>query len=109
MARSSGTWKKGDPSPNPAGRPKDGESMAGILRAVGDEVPKGKDERTYKHRLAEVLWKRAAVDEDLSAARLLLEYTELKPRDADNRELLERLARIEADLAVSGTNGHGSN
>lgn len=32
-------WKKGIPSPNPAGRPKDGESWAAIIKSVGDMYP----------------------------------------------------------------------
>jgi len=32
-------WKKGQPSPNPKGRPKDGESWAAIIKAVGDMYP----------------------------------------------------------------------
>lgn len=32
-------WKKGMRSPNPAGRPKDGESWAAIIKAVGDMYP----------------------------------------------------------------------
>jgi hypothetical protein len=32
-------WKKGGPSPNPAGRPRDGESWAAIIKAVGDMYP----------------------------------------------------------------------
>jgi hypothetical protein len=31
-----GRWIKGAPSPNAAGRPKDGESWAGIIKQVGD-------------------------------------------------------------------------
>jgi len=32
-------WVKGGKSPNPAGRPKDGESWAAIIKAVGDMYP----------------------------------------------------------------------
>lgn len=32
-------WKKGMKSPNPTGRPKDGESWAAIIKAVGDMYP----------------------------------------------------------------------
>jgi len=32
-------WKKGQPSPNPKGRPKDGESWAAIITSVGDMYP----------------------------------------------------------------------
>lgn len=37
--RGNPSWKKGAPSPNPAGRPKDGESWAAIIKAVGDMYP----------------------------------------------------------------------
>lgn len=32
-------WVKGGKSPNPAGRPKDGESWSAIIKAVGDMYP----------------------------------------------------------------------
>ena len=32
-------WVKGGKSPNPAGRPKDGESWAAIIKSVGDMYP----------------------------------------------------------------------
>jgi hypothetical protein len=32
-------WEKGGKSPNPAGRPKDGESWAAIIAAVGNMAP----------------------------------------------------------------------
>jgi hypothetical protein len=32
-------WKKGMASPNPAGRPKDGESWAAIIKSIGDMYP----------------------------------------------------------------------
>jgi len=32
-------WVKGGKSPNPSGRPKDGESWAAIIKAVGDMYP----------------------------------------------------------------------
>lgn len=32
-------WEKGGKSPNPAGRPKDGESWAAIIKSVGEMYP----------------------------------------------------------------------
>ena len=37
--RGNPAWKKGEKSPNPAGRPKDGESWAAIIKSVGDMYP----------------------------------------------------------------------
>lgn len=37
--RGNPNWKKGGASPNPTGRPKDGESWAAIIKAVGDMYP----------------------------------------------------------------------
>ena len=37
--RGNPNWKKGGESPNPAGRPKDGESWAAVIKAVGDMYP----------------------------------------------------------------------
>ncbi len=32
-------WKKGDPSPNPSGRPKTGQSWGEIAKEIGDQYP----------------------------------------------------------------------
>lgn len=37
--RGNPNWVKGGASPNPAGRPKDGESWASIIKSVGDMYP----------------------------------------------------------------------
>lgn len=37
--RGNPAWVKGGKSPNPTGRPKDGESWAAIIKAVGDMYP----------------------------------------------------------------------
>ena len=37
--RGNPNWKKGGASPNPQGRPKDGESWAAIIKSVGDMYP----------------------------------------------------------------------
>lgn len=37
--RGNPNWQKGGKSPNPAGRPKDGESWASIIKSVGDMYP----------------------------------------------------------------------
>ena len=37
--RGNPNWKKGGASPNPTGRPKDGESWAAIIKSVGDMYP----------------------------------------------------------------------
>lgn len=37
--RGNPTWKKGGPSPNPAGAPKRGESWAEIIKRVGEYTP----------------------------------------------------------------------
>ena len=37
--RGNPAWVKGGKSPNPAGRPKDGESWAAIIKSVGDMYP----------------------------------------------------------------------
>jgi len=37
--RGNPAWVKGGKSPNPSGRPKDGESWASIIKAVGDMYP----------------------------------------------------------------------
>ena len=37
--RGNPNWLKGGKSPNPSGRPKDGESWAAIIKSVGDMYP----------------------------------------------------------------------
>ena len=37
--RGNPSWQKGGKSPNPSGRPKDGESWAAIIKSVGDMYP----------------------------------------------------------------------
>lgn len=37
--RGNPNWQKGGKSPNPTGRPKDGESWAAIIKSVGDMYP----------------------------------------------------------------------
>lgn len=37
--RGNPAWTKGGKSPNPAGRPKDGESWAAIIKSIGDMYP----------------------------------------------------------------------
>src|SRR5690348_13759826 len=37
--KTSTSWKKGDPSPNPAGAPKRGESWAELIKQYGDLTP----------------------------------------------------------------------
>lgn len=37
--RGNPAWTKGGKSPNPAGRPKDGESWASVIKAVGEMYP----------------------------------------------------------------------
>ena len=39
IKRGNPNWKKGGKSPNPAGRPKDGESWAAIIASVGNMYP----------------------------------------------------------------------
>ena len=37
--RGNPNWKRGGKSPNPSGRPKDGESWSGIIKEIGDMYP----------------------------------------------------------------------
>jgi hypothetical protein len=38
-SRGNPAWKKGGVSPNPTGRPKDGESWSGVIKAIGEMYP----------------------------------------------------------------------
>lgn len=48
--RTSGTWPKGIPSPNPAGRPRTGETWRDLIQKVGDEEITDEDGRTLTRR-----------------------------------------------------------
>ncbi|MFQ5850904.1 MAG: DUF5681 domain-containing protein [Candidatus Binatia bacterium] len=49
-------WKKGDPSPNPKGRPKNSECITAIIRKMLEEpCPHDKQKRKWKELVAEAL------------------------------------------------------
>ena len=89
-------FRRGEPSPNPNGRPKGSKSAANLLRT---EMITEDDVRQV---IAVVLQK--AVAGDLAAASLILERTvpKLRPRADVEEEAALQEARVRASRAVGG-------
>lgn len=113
MATASTTpWSPGF-SDNPAGEPLTAQSIIAMLDRIGDELvlPPGAaaDAPRISRRelLARVLWTRATLDADNTAAKLIIEYLDGKPGEtgdasgglptftADDYALAETLAQEE--------------
>lgn len=71
-----GQFAKGH-SGNPNGRPKKGRALSDLLRTAGNKSHG--EGITRKRALAEKIWEMA-LDGDLSAARLIYEYVDGKPK-----------------------------
>jgi len=92
MATSSTTvWAAGF-SGNPAGEPLNAKSIIEMLDRIGDELvaPPGGQAGdpaapliTRRELLARVLWTRAILDADGAATKLIIEYLDGKPGDAE--------------------------
>jgi hypothetical protein len=89
MATSSTTvWAPGF-SENPGGEPLSAKSIIEMLDRIGDEMvaPPGSQDGgtpiTRRELLARVLWTRAIVDADGAAIKLIIEYLDGKPGDAE--------------------------
>ena len=93
MATASTTvWAKGF-SDNPAGEALNARSIIEMLDLIGDEGvrapgPSAADEPdapliTRRELLARVLWTRAILDADNAAAKLIIEYLDGKPGEAE--------------------------
>ena len=92
MATSSTTaWAKGF-SDNPAGKTLRAKSIIEMLDRIGDEkvrapgVPADDPDApilTRRELLARVLWTRAILDADGAATKLIIEYLDGKPGDAE--------------------------
>jgi hypothetical protein len=77
-------WKKGQPSPNPGGRPKEvlvsvPVSWASALRKVGRELnPKSKEGYSFLESAARMLWHKVANEGSVRAADFIAERTDGK-------------------------------
>ena len=86
------TWTAGF-SENPAGEPLSAKSIIEMLDRIGDELvrPPGVPADpsaaapliTRRELLARVLWTRAILDADGAATKLIIEYLDGKPGDAE--------------------------
>jgi hypothetical protein len=81
------TFQKGI-SGNPAGRPKTGQAMAEVLRAIADLSYKGTG-RTYREQAAHMLWEQACAGRlgSLEALKFIVERTDGKVPDRLDAEV----------------------
>jgi len=98
MAAATNVWVPGF-SENPAGQPLVAGTIIEMLNLVGDEIvpppagagggPSGdapssaRSLITRRELLARVLWTRAILDADNASTKLIIEYLDGKPGDAD--------------------------
>lgn len=68
-------WKKGQPSPNPNGRPKKGYSISETIREMMDEQPEIK--KALGSKIIE-----AAVKGDIAAIKLIWSYMDGMPKQS---------------------------
>src|SRR6476646_2694333 len=93
-------WVKGQPSPNPGGRPK-GPTLSRELREALSQVdPKDKEGRTYLQPIAGKLVGAAAVGSIKATAEILdrLEGQHIQPTAAVSMDSSERQERVETIL-----------
>lgn len=86
MAAATNVWVPGF-SENPAGQPLVAGTIIKMLDLVGDELvspPSGTGPLiTRRELLARVLWTRAILDADNASTKLIIEYLDGKPGEAD--------------------------
>lgn len=85
-------WKKGQPSPNPAGRPKQTLLTAAYRDVLSHPFPGDKQGRTFAERIALEMATNAA-NGDLRAALELADRTEGKVRNAEDSPLVREAVR----------------
>jgi hypothetical protein len=75
---------------NPNGRPKKGESITEIAKKFLEDIPEGQN-KTYKQLFFEKVYKKAVVEGDIAALKLVWNYVDGMPEqpikhtgDADN-------------------------
>ena len=78
------TWKKGQ-SGNPNGRPKDGQSWAGMLEKIGDEMTKDKG-MSKKEAICRILYKEAS-EGNSWAVKELIDRIEGRPRQQTDMDI----------------------
>ena len=71
-------WKKGDPSPNPGGRPRSAEISRAARALLAMEVPGDPAGRTFAERIV-WQWAREAIRGNVSAGEALADRSEGKP------------------------------
>lgn len=101
-----GTFKPGA-SGNPGGRPK-GRTIMQVLISRMEEIPIGQT-KAYVEQIAEMLLEAMVVKKDVSAAKLAMEYTEIKPKQTleldVNKENVDAMTEVLKLLSSSPKNG----
>ena len=71
-------WKKGEPSPNPEGRPKGSFSLVTLLREEIQKAPEGQ-KQTYAEAFLKKMLHKAIIEGDHASQRLIMNYLEGLP------------------------------
>jgi hypothetical protein len=75
--RPSNPIKKGE-TRNPNGRPKSGNSITEIAKQFLEQIPEGQ-EKTYKEIFFEKVYKKAVIEGDIAALKLVWNYVDGMP------------------------------
>lgn len=101
-------WKKGDPSPNPGGRPKTAPLSQACRELLAQPVPNDPEDRTYAEAIAQTLAEKALAG-DIRAAQEIADRAEGRPRqsiEVENTTLREASERMSNDeLLAYATTG----
>ncbi len=85
-------WEKGQPSPNPAGRPVGSRSFTTKVREALEKIAEGRD-YTYEEAFVKSILKKAIIDQDPAIMRLIWNYLDGMPQE--HIELSDKRLKID--------------
>jgi len=101
-------WKKGDPSPNPAGRPVGAKSFTTKVKEALEKIAEGK-KYTIEEALVKSILKKAIIDGDSATQKLIWNYLDGMPKqslevsgDENNPLALTNINDKEINIRVKG-------